>query len=202
MELNLNGTTWHNGKRLIQAFHNDLGFASNLYLEGVDWHNGKMLIEFAFNQSNPSERLYLTGTDWRNGSALIVAAYNTLANVIDNSAENWSVLDVDNYLLSLIAANYNRVNFIFKDGSDRSYISDSVIFSLYSNNNTISGLNDALTTTDKVLESLASYVTNNNIIDTDFNMNLYDACTVASEEDRAIIVTEENHNSIYNLEIV
>jgi len=122
--------------------------------------------------------------------------------IIDKSGEDWTPVDLDIYLLGLIPEDYEGIHFIFPTGVPRTYLSDTAVALLITEENENSlEIAGTLTTTDELIEWLADWSEDNSITQTQIDMDAYDACTSASETDRGRFATEENENSFINLEI-
>jgi hypothetical protein len=122
--------------------------------------------------------------------------------IIDKSGEDWTPLDLDDYLIELNPDNYVGKHFIFPLGVPRTYLSDAAVALLLAEENENSmEVAGRLANTDDLIEWLADWVEDNSITQTQIDMDDYDACTAASETDRGRFATEENENSFINLEI-
>ena len=125
-----------------------------------------------------------------------------LSYIIDKSEEDWTPIDLDNYLIGLVPEDYVGYHFIFPAGVQRTYLSDAAVALLFTEENENSmEIAGTLETTDALIEWLADWSEANSITQTQIDMDDYDACTAASETDRGRFATEENENSFINLEI-
>ena len=130
------------------------------------------------------------------------ALQRTLSKIIDKSEEDWTPIDLDNYLIGLIPEDYVGYHFIFPAGVPRTYLSDEAVALLFTEENENSmEIAGTLETTDALIEWLADWSEANSITQTQIDLDAYDACTAASETDRGRFATEENENSFINLEI-
>ena len=128
-----------------------------------------------------------------------------ISNVtINKSNENWTIIDLDNYLINLISGNYKDCHFIFPNGVPPSYRSQNAINALIAEGtgNSLEIARPMLANTDEVIEWFADWVEANSIVETDIDMDVYDPCTNAALADIARFATIDNHNSFSNLEII